>query len=326
MLIHYRVHSDNPDEYDKHEVSNYSDEDESYTLPKFKTAIGKVQRLITDTDAWGTVFIENHDQPRSIGRYTTNDPRYWRQAGKLLALLQTTLSGTEFIYQGQEIGMLNMPGTWNFPEFRDPDAVLYIESYCKAHPDDPNAREKAIAGIFKVGRDNSRTPLQWSAEPNAGFTGSNPSWMSINPNYTWLNVEAQKVDPDSIWNFWKASIEMRKKYRELFMFGSFALHDYENKQTFTYTKMASDGETALIILNFSEDNVPLSTVQKHLLGHTYKFLASNYSERKEDLRAWEGRVYIVREALKVETPSTNGRGTAGERLPGWIGSGSMTES
>lgn len=287
----------------------------------------KVQQIITDTDAWGTVFMENHDQPRSIARYATSDPKYWRQAGKLLALLQTTLSGTEFIYQGQEIGMLNMPATWNSSEFRDPDAILYIEDYSDAHrAKDPNAREKSLSGIFKVGRDNSRTPMQWSNEPNGGFTGSNPSWMTVNPSYAWLNVEAQKVDPDSIWNFWKQRIEMRKQYRELFMFGTFALYDYENTHTFTYTKMTTDGEQALIILNFSKDDIPLNTVQRHLLGHTYRLLASNYSELKECLQAWEGRVYIVRDALKAEAAEAAGTNVLSEvqdRMPSWVGSGMM---
>ncbi|CZT24040.1 related to alpha-amylase [Ramularia collo-cygni] len=285
--------NDTPDEFAKHEVSNYTDGDDSYTLPSFKTAIQKVQQLITDTDAWGTIFQENHDQPRSISRYATGDPQYWRQAGKLLALLQTTLSGTEFIYQGQEIGMLNMPATWDFSEFRDPDALIYIEDYVKAHPNDPNAREKAISGVFKVGRDNSRTPMQWSNEPNGGFTGSDLPWMNVNPNYTWLNVEAQKIDTDSIWHFWKARIEMRKEYRELFMFGAFELHDYENSHTFTYSKTAADGQTALVVLNFSREEVPLNATQKALLGDGYRLLASNYGETKGSLQAWEGRAYLL---------------------------------
>ncbi|USW56829.1 Putative glycosyl hydrolase, family 13, catalytic domain, glycosyl hydrolase, all-beta [Septoria linicola] len=293
--------NDNPDEYAKHEVSNFMDKDESYTLPKFKDALMKVQSLITDVGAWGTVFMENHDQPRSIARYATPEHKYWRQAGKLLALLQTTLSGTEFIFQGQEIGMLNMPENWGVSEFRDPDAKIYVDDYCANFRDtDPNARENAIRGVFKVGRDNSRTPVQWSSEPNAGFTGSNPTWMKVNDNFSWLNVEAQKADPDSIWHFWKARIAMRKKYRELFMFGTTAEYDRENENTFTYTKMAEDGQTALVILNFSNEELPLNTPQRHLLGHTYKMIACNVAEPKEKLQAWEGRVYIVREGLKTK--------------------------
>ncbi|PPJ51751.1 hypothetical protein CBER1_08191 [Cercospora berteroae] len=297
--------NDNPDEYAKHEVSNYMDKNESYTLPKFKDALGKAQSLITDSGAWGTVFMENHDQPRSIARYATPEHKYWRKAGKLLTLLQTTLSGTEFIFQGQEIGMLNMPESWGVSEFRDPDAKIYVEDYCNNYRDtDPNARENAIRGVFKVGRDNSRTPMQWSNEANAGFTGSNPTWMKVNDNFGWLNVEAQKADPDSIWNFWRARIAMRKEFKELFMFGTFALYDHDNAETFTYTKMAEDGQMALVILNFSNEELPLNTPQRHLLGHTYRLIASNVQEPKEKLQAWEGRVYIVREGLEAKGGKT----------------------
>jgi alpha-glucosidase len=88
------------------------------------------------------------------------------------------------------------------------------------------------------------------------------------------------------------------------MFGTFAVYDYENKKTFTYTKMAEDGQTALVMLNFSDDEVMLSTVQRHLLGHEYRLLASNYAELREGLRPWEGRVYIIREGLRAELDGT----------------------
>lgn len=100
--------NDNPDEFAPHQVSNLCDRDPSFTLPLFKRALMKVQSLISDHGAWGTLFMECHDQPRSITRYASADPRYWRQSGKLLAMLQTTLSGTLFVYNGQEIGMQNM--------------------------------------------------------------------------------------------------------------------------------------------------------------------------------------------------------------------------
>lgn len=290
--------NDNPDEYAKHEVSNYMDKDPSYTLPLFKKAVQKVQSLITDTNAWGTCFLECHDQPRSIARYATPERRYWREAGKLLALLQTTLSGTEFIYQGQEIGMLNMPENWVHTEFKDPDATTYLKDYKNLHPDERDAHQIAMQGIFKVGRDNSRTPVQWSGEANAGFADAVPPWMKVNDNYHWLNLEKQKADPESIWNFWKLMIAHRKQHRELFMFGTFALYDFDNERTFTYTKMATDGQTALVILNFSGDYIPFNTPQRHLLGHSYTLLASTQSDPQDKLKPWEGRVYIVREGLE----------------------------
>ncbi|EME40575.1 glycoside hydrolase family 13 protein [Dothistroma septosporum NZE10] len=284
--------NDNPDEIAKHEVRNYMDKHESYTLPKFKETIKKVQDLITDTNAWGTIFMENHDQGRSIARYATPESKHWRQAGKILAMLQTTLSGTQFIYQGQEIGMLNMPQSWDENEFRDPDALTYIREYTLMHHEkDPNAYQKAREGVFKVGRDNGRTPMQWSNSPNGGFTGDNPSWMKVNDNFSHINVEAQQNDPSSIWLFWKRHIHLRKKYKELFTFGTFALYDIANERMMTYTKMSTDGQMALVILNFSDDDVPLNTLQRHLLGHTYRLLSSNVQKPGEHLEPWEGRVW-----------------------------------
>ncbi|KAK4618592.1 Alpha-glucosidase [Fulvia fulva] len=295
--------NDNPDEIAKHEVSNYMDKDKSYTLPLFKQTVKKVQSLITDTNAWGTVFMENHDQGRSIPRYATPNSKYWRQAGKILAMLQTTLSGTQFIYQGQEIGMLNMPHGWGNNEFKDPDTIDYIETYIEMnHKHDPRASDKAREGVFKVGRDNGRTPMQWSNSPNGGFTGANPCWMRVNDNYSYINVEAQQQDPDSIFHFWKKHIAMRKDYKELFMFGTFALYDIANERMMTYTKMSTDGQMALIILNFSDDDMPLNTLQRHLLGHTYRLMSSNVQKPGDHLEPWEGRVYMVRDGLEADMP------------------------
>ncbi|KAF2772755.1 glycoside hydrolase [Teratosphaeria nubilosa] len=315
-------HHDNPDEYDKHEVRHLCDGDPSFTLPLFKSTLMKVQRMICEKGGWGTLFMENHDQCRSIPRYATPKPEYWREAGKLLALLQTTLTGTLFIYQGQEIGMKDMPHHWSANDFRDPDAVTYLREFVRDHHrEDPMAERTAMEGIFKVGRDNSRTPMQWDASANAGFTGHNPPWMPVNENKDWLNVRYQQESRRSIWSFWKDMIQLRKERRDLFMHGTFACHDYDNQQVFTYTKMNKDGRTAIILLNFSDHTQPLNMIQSHLIGHHSDMIKSTRADPDENLseksiyplEPWEGRLYLQRKL--VEQDDTVKKVNGGQHVP-----------
>jgi oligo-1,6-glucosidase len=128
-----------------------------HTLPEFKKAVLKAQEFLKQ-NAWTTVFAENHDQGRSLSRFATDDPRYRVKAGKMFAILLATLSGTLFIYQGQEIGMVNIPKDWGRDALRDIDAVNYWEEMKRKYPDDERMLGEALAGIQRVGRDNARTP------------------------------------------------------------------------------------------------------------------------------------------------------------------------
>lgn len=129
-----------------------------YVLPDFKEAFKKVQDLIQDTDAWGTVFLENHDQARSLSRFATDKDDYREKAAKMLAVLLSTLSGTLFLYQGQEIGMYNIPESWDIDEIRDIDSLNAYNEVKDLHDGEPMWLKKAMRGIQMVGRDNARTP------------------------------------------------------------------------------------------------------------------------------------------------------------------------
>lgn len=254
-------------------------------------------------------IMTSHDQCRSINRYATPDPQYYKIAGKLLCLLQTTLSGTQFIYQGQEMGMQDMPMSWDYYDFRDPAALTFLHDQFALGPE---AYENGRIGNLKFGRDNSRTPVQWTGGKNAGFSDckEGATWMGVNDNKDVINLEDQMKDGDSIWWFWKKAIALRKEHREIFMHGSFEILDADNTKSFTYLKTSAEGEMAIICLNFSDQEEPLQLPQTVLKGRVLEFLVGNRGEPKNlymPLQAWEGRVYFV----KAYAGASNGSGLTG---------------
>jgi oligo-1,6-glucosidase len=269
----------------KHELYRYS-------LPDMKKALMKTQGFVSGTDAWTTVFAENHDLGRSISRYATDDPRYHEKAGKLMAMMLGSLTGTLFIYQGQEIGMVNMPPSWGPEELRDIEAVRYWEEMSEKYSDDEEMLRKAMAGIKLVGRDNARTPVQWDSSPNAGFTTGKP-WIRVHDNYEEVNVEAQLKNENSILAFWKRMLKLRKEHADLLVHGKFEIVDFDNTKTFTFTKIGENGGKVLAVLNFTADaqevNIPSALNTQDL-----QLLTSNVDEPGNQLSAWEGRVYLAR--------------------------------
>ncbi|EMG47884.1 Alpha-glucosidase [Candida maltosa Xu316] len=266
-----------------------------WKLKDFKAAIQKQCDFIKGTDAWSTVFIENHDNARCISRFG-NDKEYREKSSKLLATLQTTLTGTLFIYQGQEIGMTNLPRSWPIDEYKDINTMNYYKAFkekCGNDADFKEKEKKLFDIINLVARDHARSPVQWNAEQYAGFSTSEP-WMRVNDNYKEINVESQQKDSDSLWSFYKQLLQMRKEYKELFIYGSFEILDYDNEKVFTYVKELSDGKhpKAYVVLNMSDDSVEF----KPLIDGDFKLISSNVKAVDYDekvLTSWESRVYLV---------------------------------
>ncbi|KFZ01590.1 hypothetical protein V500_00686 [Pseudogymnoascus sp. VKM F-4518 (FW-2643)] len=248
---------------------------------------GKI--FIEGTDGWTTIFLENHDVARSVSRFASDEPKFRVAAAKMLPMLQTTATGTLFIYQGQEIGMTNIPADWSIEEYKDISTKDYWKSVT-ASTNDPVKLEQAMINIRKVARDNGRTPMQWSNSLHGGFTTAKKGpWMRVNGNYTSINVEDQRKDKDSVLSFWKKLLTLRRKYIDLFAHGKFRYIDEGNNNTMSYTKSFGD-EAALVLLNFT------GSEQLYGIHDDFKsatLIIANASPLKEgSLGPFEARLYI----------------------------------
>lgn len=215
-------------------------------------------------------IIENHDEPRGVSRYIP-EGECSPQSKKLLAALNFMLRGLPFIYQGQELGMENVP----FSSIDEIDDISTLDEYQVAlkaglSPDD------ALNAVAKYSRDNARTPMQWSDGANAGFTTGTP-WLKVNPNFVSINAAAQKDDPNSVKNFYKKLIALRKnpEYKETVVYGSLEpiWEDVHNLMAY-YRKGA---KTLLVIGNYQMDiqTVTLPSSYKHVLVNNYADIAEN---------------------------------------------------
>ncbi|EQB37718.1 MULTISPECIES: glycoside hydrolase family 13 protein [Virgibacillus] len=248
-----------------------------------KETLSKWQKGL-ESDGWNALFLENHDQPRSVSSWG-NDDRYWKESAKGLATLYFLMQGTPFIYQGQEIGMTNV----QFASIDDYNDISMKNLYAEEMANGKNHQD-VMEIIWKNGRDNSRTPMQWSSQEKAGFTTGTP-WMKINPNYRNINVAAQIKDPTSIYHYYKQLIQLRKQH-PVFIYGKYDLSLADHDKVYAYTR--TDGNQQMFIMvNLFEEEVLVSITDQS----SAKLLLSNYDVDKEEqleqlvLRPYEARVY-----------------------------------
>lgn len=214
-------------------------------VPKLKRIVAAWQGAID----WNTLFLGNHDQPRVVSRFgDTSSEELWKRSAKCLATLMYLQRGTPFIYQGEELGMTNAPFETR-EQLRDVEE-LNLLALCSSEAE----LEWAWRGIKAKGRDNARTPMQWSAGANAGFTTGEP-WIMLNPNYTDINAEAEEGDPDSILNYYRALIALRNSTPALLR-GDWRELLPESGQVVAYTR-GLDGEEYAVLCNLSRESAPL---------------------------------------------------------------------
>ncbi|KAF2785922.1 glycoside hydrolase family 13 protein [Melanomma pulvis-pyrius CBS 109.77] len=235
-----------------------------WTAKDLGAIISKWQRIMFDRNGWNTVWCENHDTPRSLTRYCDDSDKYRELGAKLLALMLTTLGGTLFVFQGQELGLRNIPPEWDLDEYKDVGSISYWEKMNSLYPGDKAKLAEARKVLQRKARDNTRIPMQWTSEaPNAGFCPPDITpWMRVNDDYPSINAAAQihpisetRSGSLSVREFWKRRLADRKANKELFVYGDFGLIGKADDDTILAYKRFSNAEAAIVVLNFSGERV-----------------------------------------------------------------------
>ncbi len=210
-----------------------------FDLVKMKKAFTRWQEMLSGR-GWNALYIENHDHPRIISRY--GNERYRTESGKMLAAMYMLQRGTPFIYQGQEIGMLNirLPSLEDYQDVMTHNNARILSKFMSG--------KKVLKAVQESSRESARTPMQWSDEPNAGFSTAKP-WFFVNDNYTEINVRAQEDDPDSLLNFYRALIKFRKE-QPVALYGEYREYMPESKDFYVYERVYRS-QRLLVICSFS---------------------------------------------------------------------------
>ena len=216
---------------------------------------------------WGTIYLGNHDMSRMVSRFGNDSEAFREISAKMLQTFILSMRATPYIYNGDEIGMVNTNHT-KIENYQDVYTINYYNQLKQKGED----YEGFLQSHSKISRDNSRTPMQWNGKENAGFTNASP-WLEVNKNYKTLNVAAQENDPDSVLNYFRELVQLRKNNLTL-VYGAFELVDESNEQIFAYTRTLNN-EQFLVVLNFSDAPALLRTT---ILINKDNILISNYTE------------------------------------------------
>lgn len=217
--------------------------DRRVDLRDFKKVMSKWQTELSGK-AWNSLFLGNHDQPRSLSRFGSDAPEYRVMCAKMLATCLHMMQGTPYVYQGEELGMTNCPFD-SLDEVRDIESLNAFKEMTEAGTITP---EDMLRYINLRGRDNARTPMQWDGSENAGFTKGTP-WIKLNPNYKEINAAAELADPDSVFHYYKKLIALRKQ-ETVIVYGAYQLLEPESGSLYVYTRALKE-EKLLVICSFT---------------------------------------------------------------------------
>lgn len=260
-------------------------------LTQIKEVISKWQTGL-DGLAWNSLFWNNHDQPRIVSRFGNDSAEYRERSAKMLGTCLHMLQGTPYIYQGEEIGMTNAYFT-TMDEYRDIEAK---NAYCDFVGGGVFEHEYMMKCLQYKSRDNARTPMQWDDSENAGFSDATP-WIAVNENYKEINAKSQVNDPDSIFNYYKKLIRLRKE-NKIIVYGNYTLLDEENESVFMYTR-EYEGKKLLCVCNFTADQQQVTLPQEFCSAEA-KQLIGNYPQvqltAQHILRPYEAVVVLAGES------------------------------
>ncbi|WP_304024487.1 alpha-glucosidase [Rothia mucilaginosa] len=277
-----------------------------YKLTELKRILNDWQTTL-EGNAWGSLYWNNHDQPRVVSRFGNDSDEFRTLSAKQLATTLHFMQGTPYIYQGEELGMTNVKFD-SIEDYRDGDSIRFYEDM---HVDHKRlSHEEAMQAIYIKGRDNARTPVQWDASANGGFSpeGVTP-WIAVNPNYPAINAEAVLADEDSIFYHYQQLVALRRgKLKDLMVYASFAPvdsvqvpHD-EDEAVYAYTRTGgADGspanESLLVVSNFTAEEQERDfavLAEARDAGARVELVSSNYKDDAgSTLRPYEAKVYHI---------------------------------
>lgn len=257
---------------------------EAMTMPELRANFTKWQKDLEGC-AWNSLFLSNHDQPRCVSRFGNDSEQYRELSAKMLATMTHFQKGTPYVYQGEELGMTNAYME-NIADYRDIESLnAYKELTTKE-----NIPAKTVMGYIKaVGRDNARTPMQWDASDNGGFTSGTP-WLQVNKNYKTINAAAQVNDPDSVFAYYKKLIALRHT-NEVMVNGVYDVLIPDHPQIYAYTRTLGDKQL-LVLCNDSDTNAAIPAELQEKIYAAKNILIQNYKDTDEStLRPYEAVVY-----------------------------------
>lgn len=260
-----------------------------WKISEFKQSLSRWQRM-RELCGSSAVYLENHDQTRSISRWANDSPEWRWDSGRLLALLECTLFGTLFIYQGQEIGMINLPDTWPHDEWKDVQTQNVLKEIEERGVDVERLQKR---WLLKA-RDNARSPMQWNAEANAGFSTAKP-WMRVNDDWKECNVASQVDDPGSLFTFWRDLLAWRKANEDVLIYGSFRDIDPADERIFAYVR-GGDESKMLVLLNFTDQDAEYKLPETFTSGKLVKATSDGFDSSLGEsvkLAPYSGAVYEV---------------------------------
>ena len=261
--------------------------DQGTDVRQLKKILTKWQKGLEGV-GWNALYIENHDLARIVSTLG-DDQNYWKESATSLGMMYFMMKGTPFIYQGQEIGMTNV----QFDKVEDYQDVQSTGLYY-SKLEQGMSHEDLMEIIWATARGNSRTPMQWNDGVNSGFTTGTP-WLAVNPNYQTINVEAQEEDPDSILNFYKEMIALRKS-EDIFVYGTYDLVFEDHQEIYAYTRTLGE-KRVLILCNLTNKQTSINL--EKITVSTDQLLLSNIPVEEHEsiqeltLKPFEARIYSL---------------------------------